>query len=85
MDDTSVAIAGASADNDCIPAGFTFFGQLIAHDITADRSLLRHHAVIGELRNFRTPGWTSSQCTPAGQQMHRTCTTTMTPTNFWSA
>src|SRR5436190_5643197 len=28
------------ADNPRIPAGFTFFGQLIAHDITADRSLL---------------------------------------------
>jgi Animal haem peroxidase len=38
-----------------IPAGFPFFGQFIAHDITADRSLLQHHARLEELRNFRTP------------------------------
>jgi hypothetical protein len=43
------------ADNPCVPAGFTFFGQLIAHDITADRSLLVHHARFNDIRNFRTP------------------------------
>ena len=43
------------ADNPCIPAGWTFFGQFIAHDITADRSLLQHHANLDEIRNFRTP------------------------------
>lgn len=42
-------------DNPRIPAGFPFFGQFIAHDITADRSLLSHHARVNELRNFRTP------------------------------
>ena len=46
---------GASTDNPRIPAGWTFFGQFIAHDITADRSLLLHHARLNELRNFRTP------------------------------
>ena len=45
---------GAS-DNPRIPAGFPIFGQFIAHDITADRSLLHHHALLEELRNFRTP------------------------------
>ena len=45
----------ASSDNPRIPAGFTFLGQFIAHDITADRSLLLHHARLNELRNFRTP------------------------------
>src|SRR3989442_6903868 len=45
----------ASTDNPRIPAGWTFFGQFIAHDITADRSLLLHHARLNELRNFRTP------------------------------
>jgi hypothetical protein len=44
-----------STDNPRIPAGFTFLGQFIAHDITADRSLLLHHARLNELRNFRTP------------------------------
>ncbi len=45
----------ALTDNPRIPAGFTFLGQFIAHDITADRSLLLHHARFNELRNFRTP------------------------------
>jgi Animal haem peroxidase len=42
-------------DNPRIPAAFAIFGQFIAHDITADRSLLQHHARLNELRNFRTP------------------------------
>jgi len=42
-------------DNPRIPAAFAFLGQFIAHDITADRSMLRHHARLNELRNFRTP------------------------------
>lgn len=37
------------------PAGWPIFGQFIAHNITADRSLLQAHANLGELRNFRTP------------------------------
>lgn len=45
---------GAMADNPRIAAGWTFFGQFIAHDITADRSLLLHHAKFEELRNFRS-------------------------------
>ncbi len=45
----------AKADNPRIPAAFPFLGQFIAHDITADRSLLQHHAHLNELRNFRTP------------------------------
>jgi hypothetical protein len=42
------------SDNPRIPAGFTFLGQFIAHDITRDPSLL-HHARNGQLRNFRAP------------------------------
>jgi len=45
----------AKADNPRIPAAFPFLGQFVAHDITADRSLLQHHARLNELRNFRTP------------------------------
>jgi hypothetical protein len=52
MDDTG---DDASGDNDCIPAGFTFFGQFIAHDITADRSALAHHASVERLTNSRIP------------------------------
>ena len=46
---------GGASDNPRIPAGFPIFGQFVAHDITADRSLLQHHASLGELRNFRAP------------------------------
>ncbi len=43
------------ADDATVAAGWPFFGQFIAHDITADRSPLRSHAEEGLLRNFRTP------------------------------
>jgi hypothetical protein len=36
-------------------AGWPFFGQYIAHDITADRSGLRSHVDPSQLRNARSP------------------------------
>ena len=54
MDATLPATDEALA-NPRIPGGFTVFGQFVAHDITADRSLLSRHALAGELRNSRTP------------------------------
>jgi hypothetical protein len=36
-------------------AGWPFFGQLVAHDITADRSPVGPHADVAELRNARSP------------------------------
>lgn len=42
-------------DNPMIPAGYTILGQFVAHDITADRSLLHHHTNLDEIRNIRTP------------------------------
>lgn len=36
-------------------AGWPFFGQFIAHDITADRSLPAHQADAASLRNARNP------------------------------
>jgi hypothetical protein len=38
-----------------IPAGWPFFGQYIAHDITADRSALTSRADFHSLRNARAP------------------------------
>ena len=56
MDVGAPSVSGdIRSDNPRIPAGFAIFGQFIAHDITADRSLLAHHARLRELRNFRTP------------------------------
>ncbi|MBV8164458.1 MAG: peroxidase, partial [Candidatus Eremiobacteraeota bacterium] len=42
-------------DNPRIAAGHTMFGHMIAHDLTADRSLLKHHASMRAIHNFRTP------------------------------
>jgi Animal haem peroxidase len=36
-------------------AGWPFFGQFVAHDITADRSPIADHADLESVRNFRTP------------------------------
>ena len=36
-------------------AGWPIFGQFVAHDITADRSVLRSHANTSQLRNARSP------------------------------
>jgi hypothetical protein len=38
-----------------VAAGWPIFGQLVAHDITADRSKLCSHAITAELRNARSP------------------------------
>jgi Animal haem peroxidase len=38
-----------------VEAGQPFFGQYLAHDLTADRSPLRVHADIKTLRNIRSP------------------------------
>ncbi len=53
---------GGICDDDADPstdgemaAGWPFFGQFIAHDITADRSPLGHHADADRIKNFRTP------------------------------
>jgi Animal haem peroxidase len=42
-------------DNPRIAAGLTIFGHMLAHDLTADRSLLQHHASVQRIHNFRTP------------------------------
>ena len=36
-------------------AGWPIFGQFVAHDITADRSILRSHVNTEELHNARSP------------------------------
>lgn len=53
--DATLPVTDEALANPRIPAGFTVFGQFVAHDITADRSLLSRHALAGELRNSRTP------------------------------
>jgi heme peroxidase len=38
-----------------VAAGWAFFGQFVAHDITADRSAPLAHADLSQLRNARSP------------------------------
>lgn len=42
-------------DDSRTPAGWPFFAQFIAHDITADRSPLKTEAEVKNLKNVRTP------------------------------
>jgi hypothetical protein len=53
--DSILPVVDAALENPRIPAGFAIFGQFVAHDITADGSLLAHYSVAGELKNFRSP------------------------------
>jgi hypothetical protein len=52
------AVAGGSSngsDDGAQAAGWPFFGQMVAHDITADRSPVGPQADLAELRNARSP------------------------------
>ncbi|TMC66017.1 MAG: peroxidase [Chloroflexota bacterium] len=51
----SISDGGACDTESQIEAGQPFFGQYLAHDLTADRSPLRVHGDINTLRNARTP------------------------------
>jgi Animal haem peroxidase len=46
---------GDCKDDSQVEAGWPFFGQYVAHDITADRSPLRVHTDLEALRNMRSP------------------------------
>jgi hypothetical protein len=49
------AITEDGGDDAREAAGWPFFGQFVAHDITADRSPVTHQADPATIRNFRTP------------------------------
>lgn len=42
-------------DNPRIPAGWAFFGQILAHDMTRDRAPLQQRQAVQGLRNYRRP------------------------------
>jgi Animal haem peroxidase len=46
---------GETEVDSTVEAGWPFFGQFVAHDLTADRSPIRAHADLGTLRNMRVP------------------------------
>jgi hypothetical protein len=45
----------ATGDDGTAAAGWPFFGQFIAHDITADRSPIGPHTDVTTVANFRSP------------------------------
>jgi hypothetical protein len=47
--------AGQDGRDGSTAAGWPYFGQFVAHDITADRSPISDHADLDAVRNFRTP------------------------------
>ena len=51
----SICDGGACDTEGHVEAGQPFFGQYLAHDLTADRSPLRAHVDIDALRNIRSP------------------------------
>jgi hypothetical protein len=52
----AIAVGAGAPDPDAEgAAGWPVFGQFVAHDITADRSPLTHHAELAEVRNARSP------------------------------
>jgi hypothetical protein len=48
-------LVSSDSDDATVAAGWPLFGQFVAHDITADRSLLLQHADADHIANFRTP------------------------------
>jgi hypothetical protein len=53
--DGGICDGAACDENSHVEAGQPFFGQYLAHDLTADRSPLRAHADVDALRNVRSP------------------------------
>ena len=53
--DATLPVVDAALENPRIPAGFAVLGQFVAHDISADRSLLAQRAAPEDLRNSRAP------------------------------
>jgi hypothetical protein len=53
--DGGLAADSAESDDAREAAGWPFFGQFIAHDITADRSPVTHQPDAELIRNYRTP------------------------------
>jgi hypothetical protein len=55
LESRATICAALGEDNPRIPAGWAFFGQFIAHDITHDRSPLQASEDVARLQNFRSP------------------------------
>jgi hypothetical protein len=57
-----------------VAAVWPFFGQFVAHDITADRSPVTHRADADRIRNFRVPRANLEGLYGSGPTARRTCT-----------
>jgi len=81
-----VSRLGANGKDDASgAAGWTFLGQFIAHDVTADRSPLVDRADIQALKNVRRQKLSLEFLYGAGRPANPTCTTRTTPPSSSSA
>jgi Animal haem peroxidase len=53
-DESAEEVASAEPEDADVEAGWPFFGQFVAHDLTADRSPLTGHAELDSLANLRS-------------------------------
>ena len=70
----SICDGGACDEDSHVEAGQPFFGQYLAHDLTADRSPLRVHGNIEALRTFARRARISRRCTAAARSARPTST-----------
>jgi hypothetical protein len=78
-----LARAGAVSDEATEAAGWPFFGQIVAHDITADRSPVGPDADVATLRNARSPKLNLELLLATGRSATPTSTTCTTrPVRF---
>jgi hypothetical protein len=68
----AMTAAGNQADSTgpAIPAGFTYLGQFIDHDLTFDRTAVAfgEQVSVEDLKQGRSPASISTPCTGAGQR-----------------
>ena len=62
----------SNVDNETIPAGFTFFGQFVDHDLTFDpTSILERQNDPEAIENFRTPAFELDNVYGSGPRVSR--------------
>jgi len=76
---------GADGDDATEAAEWPFFGQLIAHDITADRSVITDAVEVEALRNARAPKLNLEIIYSTARSARRTCSTSATRPSSCSA
>ena len=72
--DALITVAEPADENPDIPAGYTYLGQFIDHDITFDpASSLQQFNDPDALEDFRSHDWISTACMAADLRISPTC------------